>query len=199
MITLSQAVQWPAEVDPAITDLKSKASQGIVSAYDIPPTTAPLEIVLMCGKPGSGKSTIFQTVFAPLGYVHVNLDTEKSTEKCKKKATATLQSRTSIVVDQTFPSKKSRADYVQLARSFNIPIRIICVETPISVALHLNTIRSWLYDIPHVPTIAYRLFDKQFEKPTLNEGFSEVINLPFKITVADPVLLKAIQWSTERG
>ena len=40
--------------------------------------TQPLDIVILCGSPGAGKSTFYWTVLQPLGYERVNQDTLKT-------------------------------------------------------------------------------------------------------------------------
>jgi len=187
----------PIHEHEAVKALKAAAKEGRVEKYGIEPLNVPVEIVLMCGMPGSGKSTIYKSIFQPRGYEHVNLDTEHSASKCLSIASSFLSAHKSIVVDQTFPSKKSREPYLQLAKKFKVPVRIVVLKVPIPVAKHLNTIRNWLFDVPHVPDVGYHMFHKHFEEPTASEGFKEVTKLAFRLSVDDPKVLAAIQWVTD--
>ena len=80
-----------------------------------------LDIVLFCGSPGAGKSTLYWQVLEPLGYERVNQDTLKTVSwlalnakfgltggtkrnKCLKVAADHLSSRRSVAVGRHFCS-----------------------------------------------------------------------------------------------
>jgi bifunctional polynucleotide phosphatase/kinase len=181
---------------PLVTQLKQTAKLEAPRPYDIPISNVPVEIVIMCGLPGSGKSTIYKTFFEPKGYRHINLDTEKSSTKCMALATEAIVLKNSIVVDQTFPGIKHRQPYIDLAKQLGVPIRCIYIDTPIAVAKHLMTIRNWLFGQPIVPKIGYVMYSKHFVRPSTKEGFESVIVLPFQFASSDPTVHTAIQWYT---
>ncbi|RDW60330.1 putative DNA 3'-phosphatase Tpp1 [Aspergillus mulundensis] len=58
----------------------------------------PLELVILCGSPGAGKSTFFWDYLKPLDYERVNQDILKSRPKCIKVAKEHLAARRSVVV-----------------------------------------------------------------------------------------------------
>ncbi|KAJ3060677.1 hypothetical protein HDU98_003399, partial [Podochytrium sp. JEL0797] len=62
------------------------------------------ELVLLVGRPASGKTTFTKTHFLPLGYAHVNQDTLVDRKKCIAATIAALEAGKSVVVDNTNPS-----------------------------------------------------------------------------------------------
>jgi polynucleotide 5'-kinase 3'-phosphatase len=86
------------------------------------------ELVLLCGPPASGKSTISRTHFQE--YVRVNQDTLKTLDKCLKVATEHLDSNKnkSIIVDNTNLDINSREKWIKLANKYSIPIRLSIIS-----------------------------------------------------------------------
>lgn len=134
------------------------------------------ELIVMVGYPASGKSTIYRDIFAPLGYKHINQDTLKTKTKCEKALREALSKGHSAVVDNTNPSKESRYKWLRIAAEFGIPPRCVWMNIPRELADHLNAVQ---YKRDQVPSIAYNIFSKSFEKPSIEEGFTEVIELTF--------------------
>jgi bifunctional polynucleotide phosphatase/kinase len=190
-----EAVPFPEDL--LVTEFKQQAQSGVAKPYVIPPANGPVELVLMCGMPGSGKSTIFRSHFEPLGYLHVNLDTVKNPAKCLQLTTDALKAGKSVVVDQTFPNPEKRMAYTDLAKSLGVPVRIITISIPMPIANHLNTIRSWISGQPHVPIMVYHMFLKGYQAPTIQEGYDAIIHLNFQFNSTDPKVISAIQWYTE--
>jgi bifunctional polynucleotide phosphatase/kinase len=116
----------------------------------ITPTSLPViphsgkqEVVLYCGYPALGKSRFYRQNFQPANYTHINQDTLKSRDKCIKATREALERGESCVVgtgglnsmrinvetlnvlDNTNRDVKTRKFYVDLARKFQIPIRLV--------------------------------------------------------------------------
>lgn len=140
------------------------------------------EIVLMVGPPASGKSTFRQRYLEPFGYVAVNRDTLGTVEKCLKVAGEALKTGKSVVVDNTNPAKSARAPFVALAKKMSLPCRCIWMQTPLELAHHLNLYRQsqTLGKIRRVPDVGYNVYKKNFEAPSISEGFTEVKKVDFK-------------------
>ena len=71
-------------------------------------------MIIMVGFPGSGKSTICKRHLIPNKYAHINRDTLKT--RCLKVCEEELKAGKSVVIDNTNPSKKDRAKYIDLAK-----------------------------------------------------------------------------------
>ena len=72
-----------------------------------------LEVVILCGFPGCGKTSFYRRALQPLGHAHVNRDTLKTPAKCLSVARDALAAGRSVVVDNTNPSIEARAAYVR--------------------------------------------------------------------------------------
>ncbi|XP_003388985.1 PREDICTED: bifunctional polynucleotide phosphatase/kinase-like [Amphimedon queenslandica] len=139
------------------------------------------EVVLLVGRPASGKTTVAKRYFTPRGYTQVNRDTLGTKEKCLKVAAEGLKNKKSIVVDNTNPKREDRKAYIDLAKKSSVPVRCIRLKVSPELSYHLNMYRQNKSKgvERRVPMVAYRTFDKYFEEPKVSEGFSEVIELDF--------------------
>eukprot|EP00727_Mastigamoeba_balamuthi_P009307 m51a1_g5 putative dna 3 phosphatase (656) ;mRNA; r:16590-19825 len=137
-------------------------------------TSKSQELIVMVGFPASGKSTLAARYLVPHGYVRVNRDTLKTKEKCIKAAEEALDRGKSVVIDNTNPARDTRAVYVGMAKARGVPVRCFWMQADEKLAQHLNYFRE-------------AMFKKDFEAPTVAEGFREVkkINFVAKFDGAD--------------
>ncbi|KAL5514211.1 hypothetical protein ACEPAG_2299 [Sanghuangporus baumii] len=158
------------------------------------PTSSPIlpvngkkpEMVLFVGFPASGKTTLFERVFLPAGYEHVNQDTLGSRPKCLKAAEEFLQKMKSCVVDNTNRDKKTRQFYLNLAETLDIPVRCFKFKISRELAWHNNLYRTFCLPLLSgstaavtkerklIPYSAFVSFSQCYEEPTIDEGFKEV-------------------------
>jgi bifunctional polynucleotide phosphatase/kinase len=129
------------------------------------------EIIVLVGYPGSGKTTIANT-FDTNKYMVINGDIFKNSKKMIKEAEKYIKVNYSIIFDATNPSIEKRKEYIDFANSKNIPIRCINVETDITTSMFRNNKRDKV-----IPKITYYVFRKNYVKPTIEEGFYDVINI----------------------
>ena len=127
------------------------------------------EIILMMGFPGSGK-TYFTLNHIPDTYTKLHGDDLKTHAKKKKYITLALERKQSVVLDASHPTKESRQHYVHIAKKFRVPIRLVHIQTNFDQSKAQNSERS-----TKVPLIALYVYRKKFEKPSLDEGFHEII------------------------
>jgi bifunctional polynucleotide phosphatase/kinase len=107
-----------------------------------------VEIVLFCGSPGAGKSTIYWTSMAPLGYARVNQDLLKTRDKCIRVATQhVVEDKQAVAVDNTNADKETRAIWVQLAAKLNVPIRLVNFTASAKLCEHNDTVRALTGDL----------------------------------------------------
>lgn len=134
------------------------------------------EVVFMVGPPASGKSYFSSKLE---DYVVINRDTLKTTNKCIKELKTNISQNKNIVIDCTNPSIKSRSTFIEHIPTDKYQIRCVVFDVPVSFVKHNNHYRYWLNECntPLIPEIAYRMYYSNFEKPTTDEGFSEIYNI----------------------
>ncbi|RLL94541.1 hypothetical protein CFD26_104270 [Aspergillus turcosus] len=146
---------------------------------------SPRELVIFCGSPGAGKSTFYWNHLEPLGYERVNQDNLKTRQKCIKVAKEFLAAGSSVAVDNTNADPNTRAEWVRVAKEFNVPIRCIHFTSPPELCKHNNAVRAANRSLnpesrPSLPGIAFGDFLKRFKEPTLDEGFSDIVRVDFR-------------------
>ena len=145
-----------------------------------------LDIVIMCGSPGSGKSTLYWAKLKPLGYERINQDTLKTRDKCLKVASSLLDEGKSVAIDNTNADPDTRAVWVEVARKYKIPIRCVYFTAPVKLCEHNDTVRALAgmefnpekrTILPHSAFAGYR---SRFKEPSIKEGFQDIIRIDFQ-------------------
>lgn len=138
-------------------------------------------MVLLTGRPASGKSTFSRHHLQPHGYVNVNRDTLGTQSKCLKAVNEALKSGKSVVIDNTNPSKSARSEYIKLAQSAKVPVRCFLFKAGPELTSHLNYYRMYQTKGKQrrVPDVAYRVYEKNYEEPELKEGLVEIKHIDF--------------------
>lgn len=137
------------------------------------------EMIIMVGYPGSGKSYYVKNYIVGnnKNYVRINQDTLKTKQKCLKVAESEIRNNKSVVIDNTNPSKDDRKLFINLAKKYNISCRCIHFITSKNISNHNNHYRGGKI----VPKIAYNIFTKRYCKPSINEGFVDILEMDFVI------------------
>jgi bifunctional polynucleotide phosphatase/kinase len=137
------------------------------------------EMIIMSGVPGSGKSTFVKKHLEPANYIRINMDTLKTKVKCIKETVKYLKLNDCIVIDNTNFTKKSRAEYIKLAKEHNYKVRCVIIDCPEEVAIHNAHYRAFINNTKIIPTIVYRTYKKNYEVPSKAEGISEILTIPY--------------------
>jgi len=161
-------------------DLKSLLKNKKDKKYKfIPVKKDSQEVIIMVGYPASGKSELAKHIAKDnINYVII---TDKEKNSIKK----LLKDGKNVVVDGTHPSKKSRDELINIVEDYNkkynknVLIRIIHIDIPINLARHLNNYRVQISKgkIEKIPDVAYRVYDKKFDK--LNENNVKIEKIEF--------------------
>lgn len=153
-------------------------------------------MVLVMGLPGAGKTTFAETFVAD-GFVRLNRDEAGGSLRDLVPAldAALASGATRIVVDNTYISRKSRAEVVQAVSQRGVPIRCVWLSTSVEdaqvnaswrlvsrygrlpgaeelAALQKKDVSAFL------PTVQFR-YQRDLEPPQIAEGFSRVDVVPF--------------------
>lgn len=165
------------------------------------------EIVIIMGYPASGKSTTVQS-FVDQGYSRVNRDVLGGTieEMASRADMILIRDNKSVVLDNLYPTIKSRASLIAIAKKHKIPIRCHVMETSLEDA-QLNACLRMIkkhgtipnpqdfkdFNDPNTfpPAVIYK-YRKEFQAPTTKEGFDQVIKVPFVRTWGPEYVNKAI-------
>lgn len=132
------------------------------------------EMIIMIGFPGSGKSTFAKQHFNNDKYKIVSGDELKTIKKITNYTKQMLEEKHSVIIDATNPSKKKRAEYIEIAKTFDIPVRCIHITTSLEESIYRNNERAKTGN--GVPKIVYNIYRKNFEEPTQDEG-CEIIKI----------------------
>ncbi|CAF0782936.1 unnamed protein product [Adineta ricciae] len=160
-----------------------KALRSILSLVE--PTTGSLtsdkvELIVMCGLPASGKSWFVKKHIVSHKYEYINRDEVGTWQKCVKMAETALSKQQSAIIDNTNLDKESRQRYVEVAKKFQVPCRCFIMNVSLEHAKHNNLFRQMIgADDAHkdVNDIVIMGANKRYVKPTLDEGFSEILTI----------------------
>jgi HAD superfamily hydrolase (TIGR01662 family) len=152
---------------------------------------AKTKIIVLCGYQGSGKSTYTEKCEDCLVISNDTMDKKINIRKLLETTLASGEYK-SVIIDNTNLTKKSRKNYVDLAKEFGIEIELVWIDSKIENCmirvlrrqcakfkkLYLEGISEDL-ESPHIfPPAALFRARKIFEKPELSEGFSKITKLP---------------------
>ena len=140
-----------------------------------------MELILLVGLPGSGKSTYYKEHFFN-SHVRISNDLLKTKNRTAKLLNYCLETEMSFVVDNTNTTAVARRQFIQACDEANInrkdPIKKICIwfDCPVATCLKRNDERK---EKDKVPKLAILGKAKEFESPTTEEGFDEIRKVEF--------------------
>jgi predicted kinase len=134
----------------------------------------PLELVILIGLQGSGKSTFYRTSFSST-HDWVSKDRFRNnrnpTRRQRQLIEEALQAGHSLVVDNTNPTSEDRAELIALARAFGARVIGYYFESRLEDCLERNRQRIGKERIPDIALYATR---KRLQPPSLAEGFDRL-------------------------
>jgi HAD superfamily hydrolase (TIGR01662 family) len=150
---------------------------------------------MICGINAAGKSTLVGE-FVAKHYQRINRDTTGGNLEGQVEIAADVLNNDGVdlvVLDNTYATKQSRASLIQLAKDVGAKISCWWLTTSLEEAqmnVCLRMIRKYghlpgpehfkkLKDPNAFPPAALFHYRKTFEKPSTEEGFDEVIEVPF--------------------
>lgn len=144
------------------------------------------ELIIIMGRQGSGKTKYSKDLLSNdeyKNYIYINQDTHKTKSKCKKIVEEALINKKSLLIDNTNPDKKSREEYIKMAKKYNknIYVTLYFLDFPEYLSKHLNNFRVQKSkgNIKNLSQIVFRIYNKKFEEPHLNEDINKIIKIPF--------------------
>ena len=155
-----------------------------------------LDVVIVMGMPGAGKSTVAASLVAQ-GYTRLNRDDAGGTlaELLPTLDHALSAGTTRVVLDNTYASRASRADVIAVARQHGARVRCLWLATSLEEAqtnaarrivlrhgkqlggTELKALRKT--DIAAFEPSAQFRYQRQLEPPEASEGFDRIDTVPF--------------------
>ncbi len=155
------------------------------------------EIVMVMGLPGAGKSTLTAQYVAE-GYQRLNRDEAGGSLRGLlpelERSLAAGVAR--IILDNTYVSRRSRAEVIESARALGAAVRCVWLKTSIGDA-QVNAVTRLIERYGRLPddrelavlrktdvaafppTVLFR-YQREFEPPDPSEGFSRIEQIPFE-------------------
>lgn len=139
-----------------------------------------LEIIIMVGGPGSGKSQFCKEHLEPKNYEIVSRDVIGTWQKCVDRLNDCIRAKRKVVIDNTNGDIESRARYINAAKKYKVPCRCFVMNTSFKHAEHNIAFRE-LTDSKHskISKLVLNSYKKHFKEPTLEEGFVEIVRVNF--------------------
>lgn len=135
------------------------------------------EMIILCGLPGSGKSTIAKEM-ETRGYVRVNQDELGSKKTCVRVAEGALKAGHSLVIDRCNFSADQRSTWIALAKHYKVKnVRAIWCNVSPELCIQRASVRQGHPTIAPDVEVARRVvyaLEKMWETPKLEEGIDEL-------------------------
>lgn len=164
------------------------------------------KVVMVMGYPASGKSTLTKELIAK-GMVSLNRDTEGGKiVDLLPKMESLLNDNKDVVLDNLFALTEVRKPFIELAKKHGADISCLLMGTSIEDA-QFNVVQRAIgllgkFPTPEVikvakhtnifPPLVLFKYKKEFQKPTVAEGFSAVVTTKFVRNVDPTFVNKAI-------
>lgn len=135
-------------------------------------------IIIMVGPQASGKSTLSKN---PLykDHIYLNSDTIKNITKLHNYFADAIHKGNNVIIDNTNPSMETRKYYIDLAKSNGYEVYCYFFDFPKILSRHLNQMRAQMThcQVKPIPLIAIHTYYKKLVKPSLAEGFDEILSM----------------------
>lgn len=191
----------PSRVSGQVTGALDSAPDGARLAPHPTPLTVP-DVVILMGIQGAGKSEMVAD-FVNAGYARLNRDLlgGKLDDLVPRLLKLLASGQKRVILDNTYPTRVSRAPVVAAAYSQRVPVRCIHLQIPLPEA-HINIVLRNLSKYGRLlgldelkllvkkdptlpPPLALARWVSTFEAPSLTEGFASLDLVPF-VRRSDP-------------
>ena len=156
------------------TNRKFESIEDLVNNY-----SNKLHVIVFCGLAASGKTSFYGNHLKKFGYSYISRDELKTVEKCQKKCETYLQNKTNCVIDNTNIDVDSRKRWITICRKHSAIPLLFHFDFSVEQTLHNNIFRQVVGINSPVTDLVIRSQNKNFVKPTANEGFEAIYKINF--------------------
>lgn len=153
-----------------------------------------MELVILVGLPGAGKSSFYRARFPTYRLISKDLMKNRKNRDLRQQLLLreALERGENVVVDNTNPSRRARAPLIAMGREFSARMVAYHFLTGIRECLERNMGPNRI----QVPAVAIYAAAKQMEIPTPEEGFDAIYQVrtrdhEFRLTRVHPTLDRA--------
>ena len=118
------------------------------------------EIIVLSGLPAVGKSTLGKLLSSNNNYKFYSKDMNGT--KFLKLVEQSMNKNESIIVEGLFYTLTSRKEILSLANKYNYNKRVIKMNVPFELSLHLNIYRTLTSTTKKIPSIVYNMYKKNY-------------------------------------
>lgn len=136
-----------------------------------------LTVAILIGYAGTGKTVFCEEFLIPLGYQHISRDVLGTMKKCHIKMEDALKAGKDVVIDNTNPSRASRANFIKLAKKYGARVVAFKLVGDFELAYQLNKKRKEMNSGHVLPVVVFVKFRMDYEEPTKKEGFDEIYQI----------------------
>jgi len=138
----------------------------------IPKHSSKLELILLVGLPGCGKSTFAKKYYNT--YTYINQDIDKTKEKSKKILLNAIDKKQNIIIDNTNLDYQKRQEIINLVNPSEYDIKIIVFDIPFKVCYHMMYYRVNTMYVNPISIIVYRTLMKKYNISKENDIHIEI-------------------------
>jgi predicted kinase len=152
-----------------------------------------MEMIILIGLQGAGKSTFYRQRFADT-HALVSKDLLRNNKKPARRQRQlieeALRAGHSLVVDNTNPTREERAELVRLGRQYGATVLGYYFEARVKQSLERNALRE---EKARVPDVAIFATMKKLVRPSYEEGFNQL----FHVRTMGDMLFEVSDWNDE--
>ncbi|KAF4673813.1 hypothetical protein FOL47_010072 [Perkinsus chesapeaki] len=144
-----------------------------------PSSSSPPVMLMLCGLPGSGKSTMSKRYLLPAGYTRVCQDVLKSKNKTLKEVERLLQEGRDIV-DRTNADRSQRQGFIDIAKQYGAKVWVCVLDTERETcrarlkSREVHEGKSVTASQKNALLIGHGIMTRRWEAPRVDEGIDEI-------------------------
>jgi tRNA uridine 5-carbamoylmethylation protein Kti12 len=131
-----------------------------------------INLIVLCGAPGSGKTTISKKISEEQNLIRLSMDELRflSHSELLPLLVDLLNAKKSVVVDALYTKFKWRQEILEATKEFVCKRTLIYVDIPLDECIRRNAERE-----NELPDFVIENIYNSIDKPTLDEGWDEIL------------------------